>query len=155
MYDFSLLLCLFVALPLRWLHTSGPEERACVSVTVDPHSHMSLLGCEGVFGVNRTNTHTALCFHHQSEVFTFFAEPNQNGCVSELSLVYQTTEMSLHRFAFVYRLLEQTVHCLASHCGKRGQGKMMRWGLSLDLVESEQANRCLGQRRFKQILRGY
>ncbi len=64
MYDFSLLSCLFAALPLRWLHTSGPEERACVSVTADPHSHMSLLGCEGVFGVSRTNTHTAHCFHH-------------------------------------------------------------------------------------------
>jgi len=46
-------------------------------------------------------------------VYPFFAESNQNGCVSELSLVYQTTAMSLHRFAFVYRLLEQTAHCLA------------------------------------------
>lgn len=93
----------------------GKGKRACVSVTVDPHSLVSLLGREGVFGVSQTTwkTHTALCFLHCSVVFAIFAELNQNSFVGELSLVYQTAEMSSHRVPFVYRSLEQTVRCLA------------------------------------------
>lgn len=126
----------------------GQEERPRVSVTADPHSHVIAGVWGGLWGEPYKHTHSPLFSSLECSVH-FFAEPNQTGCVSELSLVYQTAAMSLHRFTFVYRSLEQTAHCLASQCGKRGQGKMMRWGLSLDLVKSEQANRCLGPWRFE------
>lgn len=146
MYDFSLVSCMFSALPLRWRR--GPCQRDC-----GPSITRHCWGVRGLWGEVNKHTHSSLFSSLECSVRFF--------CWAQSKRLCQWTLPCLPNHWNVLTSLCICVQLAWTDCAlfseplryKRGQQKMMRWTLRLDLVESEQANRWLGLWRFKWILK--